>query len=194
MRVELSELHKSLNTTMIYVTHDQVEAMTMADRIVVLNDGKVEQFGSPMELYNTPQSKFVAGFIGQPRMNFIPGRVDSTDDNRLGATTTSGVQLLAHVDCTDAAVGGYIEMGIRPEDFSLTEGDAGLDVILRVVEKLGGITIVYGNLNDGTAICASLDGAVEFDENSTVRLHYQSNALHAFDDQGRAYQRTKLSR
>ena len=170
MRVELSELHKTLNTTMIYVTHDQIEAMTMADRIVVLNEGKVEQYGAPMDLYNTPQSKFVAGFIGQPRMNFIPGRIDSTYVNGLRVTASSGAQLLAHVDCTDANVEGNVEVGIRPEDFSLNKGDAGLDITLRVVEKLGGITIVYGNLKDGTAICASLDGAVEFDDNSTVRL------------------------
>ena len=193
MRVELSELHKSLNTTMIYVTHDQVEAMTMADRIVVLNEGKVEQCGSPMDLYNTPQSRFVAGFIGQPRMNFIPARVVSADDNQLRATTISGTPLLAHVDCTDVNVEGDIEVGIRPEDFSLDKGDAGLDVTLRVVEKLGGITIVHGNMHDGTAICASLDGAVEFNDNATVRLHYHSNALHVFDDQGRAYQRTNLT-
>lgn len=193
MRVELSELHKSLDTTMIYVTHDQIEAMTMADRIVVLNGGKVEQFGSPMDLYNTPQSRFVAGFIGQPKMNFIPGRIVTADNNQLRATTMSGDQLLAHVDCTDANVGDDIEVGIRPEHFNLGKGDAGLDVTLRVVEKLGGITIVYGNMNDGTAICASLDGAVEIDENSTVRLHYQSGALHVFDNKGRAYQRTKLT-
>jgi len=178
---------------MIYVTHDQIEAMTMADRIVVLNNGKVEQCGSPMDLYNTPHSKFVAGFIGQPSMNFIPGRIVSTENNRLRATSISGTPLLAHVDCTDVKVGGDIEAGIRPEDFSLSKGDAELDITLRVVEKLGGITIVYGNLNDGTEICASLDGAVAFDEKSTVRLHYQSNALHIFDAQGRAYNRTNLT-
>ncbi len=193
MRVELSELHQSLKTTMIYVTHDQIEAMTMADRIVVLNDGIVEQFGSPMDLYNTPHSKFVAGFIGQPGMNFIPGRIASADNNRLQATTFSGAQLYAEVDCTNANVGGNIEVGIRPEDFSLDKGDAVLDVSLRIVEKLGGTTIVYGNLSDGTAICASLEGAVEFDEKSTVRLRYHSTALHVFNDQGTAYQRTNLT-
>ncbi len=191
MRVELAELHKRLATTMIYVTHDQVEAMTMADRIVVLNGGRVEQFASPMTLYHAPQTRFVAGFIGQPGMNFIPATVRAASAKGLEAETAQGTVMTAQVDAARAAPGQRIEIGLRPEDFNLDTGDAMLDIRTRIVERLGGVTIVYGNLSCGTPICASLDGKTGFAADDTVRLWYHGAALHAFDDRGAAFARLR---
>jgi len=189
MRVELSELHKSLKTTMIYVTHDQVEAMTMADRIVVLNGGVVEQFGTPMELYHRPESKFVAGFIGQPGMNFIPAEVTEARADGLTAKAKSGDVLAPKVRVSGGSKGQSIEVGVRPEDFRIDGGESSIDIKLRIVERLGGVTIIYGNLSDGTAICASLDGTGGFESGATIRLFYNNADLHAFDTDGRAFRR-----
>ena len=193
MRVELAELHRQLKTTMGYVTHDQVEAMTMADRIVVLNGGHVEQFGTPMELYHHPETRFVAGFMGQPVMNFVAAEVVSGDAAGLVAKGAEGTTFHAHVNGTRATAGQSVEIGLRPEDLQVESADSSLSISLRVVERLGGVTNVYGNLSDGTPICGSLDGTVDFAPGDTVELYYFKENLHAFDAGGAAFSRVKTS-
>lgn len=181
MRVELSQLHRQLDATMVYVTHDQVEAMTMADRIVVLNAGRIEQFGTPMELYHHPATKFVANFIGQPNMNFLSAKIISTDHG-LEVELDTGQQLQLPVDTTDATVGDPIEMGIRPENVAL--GENGLNITIRVLERLGGISIVYGTTDSGTNFCASLPGDALIKEGLVISLAIAAEDCHVFRANG----------
>jgi multiple sugar transport system ATP-binding protein len=148
MRVELSSLHAQLGSTMIYVTHDQVEAMTMADRIVVLNKGRIEQVGSPLELYANPANIFVAGFIGAPRMNFIEARLAAV--NASGATVTAaGLPALTFraLDASGLSAGDAVTVGIRPENLHLVEhADADVPTFssqVRLVEQLGRESLLY---------------------------------------------------
>ncbi len=189
MRVELSELHQKLRTTMVYVTHDQVEAMTMANRIVVLNGGVLEQFGTPMELYHKPRTRFVAGFIGQPGMNFLRATLSEVTDTGIAAMTTDQTNLTAHVDGAGHSVGAAVELGIRPDDLQLSPAEEGLQVAVRVIERLGASTIMYGNLEDGTAICAALDGLVRLSPGETVHLAIDPDTVHVFDAAGLALPR-----
>lgn len=190
MRVELSQLHKSLDATMVYVTHDQIEAMTMADRIVVLNGGRVEQFGSPMELYHHPQTKFVAGFIGQPNMNFIPATVTSTSAAGLSLETRDGFSITVPVETAGVSAGDAVELGIRPEDLTVSDAD-GMTQNVNVVERLGGVSIVYGTTSDAeTRLCASLDGNVDIREGSHISLGISPRDCHVFRSDGQALRRT----
>ncbi len=150
MRVELARLHAELAVTMIYVTHDQVEAMTLADRIVVLRDGRVEQIGRPLDLYDDPANRFVAGFVGSPRMNFLAAEVVA----REGATLTlalvnqGGARLT--LPAPAAAVGDRLVVGVRPEHFRRAgEGDCDLVVAVDVAEHLGSTSYVYANTKVG---------------------------------------------
>ncbi|SLN50141.1 ABC transporter ATP-binding protein [Roseisalinus antarcticus] len=186
MRVELSQLHWQLDATMVYVTHDQVEAMTMADRIVVLNGGKVEQFGTPMELYHHPATKFVAGFIGQPNMNFLPARVCGTDTAGVAVEVANGPTLTLPVDPEGLTPGDAVEVGIHPED--LTLGDGGMTMKIHVLERLGGQSITHGHLG-GTRICAALPGTAPIREAEAVELAVAPSACHLFDARGRVARR-----
>ncbi len=141
MRIELSRLHKELGITMIYVTHDQVEAMTMGDRIAVFNQGKIEQLGEPMDLYQRPANEFVAGFIGSPRINFL----DRPEPGRASAAHQALWQQL-----TASAVGPVHRVGIRPEHLGLTAAGTGVAAKVEFVEQLGDASIVYLRL-DGVA-------------------------------------------
>jgi multiple sugar transport system ATP-binding protein len=186
MRVELSQLHGSLNATMIYVTHDQVEAMTMADRIVVLNAGKVEQFGTPMELYHHPATKFVAGFIGQPNMNLIPSTVKGTGSDGLTVELSGGHVMTIPVETKGVSAGAKVEVGIRPENVELGRG---MDVKINVLERLGGVSITYGTLA-GTRFCASLPGDSAIREGETIGLTMNPRDAHVFDAAGKVLRRT----
>ena len=168
MRVELGTLHTQLNATMIYVTHDQVEAMTMADRIVVLNEGRIEQVGSPMELYHEPVSRFVAEFIGSPAMNvFEPGMVGGLR----GVTLSEN----AH----------YI--GCRPEHVTVgAKGSGVLDATVRVKEKLGGECLIYAQAGDGLDLVVKTDGDDPTEHGDMIGLDIPLNRLHQFDREGRA--------
>ena len=189
MRVELSELHQKLATTMVYVTHDQVEAMTMADRIVVLNGGNIEQFGSPMELYHRPTTRFVAGFIGQPGMNFLPATIAEITGAGIVAKLTDGSLVSAQVDGGKAAVGDSVEIGIRPDDLDLSDGRDGFKIAVRVVERLGASTIVYGSTADGAPICAALDGLTRIAARDDIELTVDAASVHVFDARGNALPR-----
>ena len=187
MRVELGQLHRSLEATMVYVTHDQVEAMTMADRIVVLNAGRVEQFGTPMELYHHPQTKFVASFIGQPNMNLMPATVRGVDGTGIKVELVGGQQMAVPVDTTGVNTGDKVEVGIRPENVAL--GTQGIDVDVNVVERLGGVSIAYGQLGGTTRFCASLPGDAAVKEGSSVTLAMNPEDCHVFDASGNVLRR-----
>lgn len=159
MRLEISELHKRLKTTMIYVTHDQVEAMTMADKIVVLQAGVIEQVGSPLELYREPRNLFVAGFIGSPRMNFIEGPEAAKYD--------------AHT------------IGIRPEHIAVAEGDGPWSGVVGVAEHLGSDTFFHIH-ETGLAetITVRADGEVGFNHGDRITLSPRTEMIHRFDASG----------
>jgi len=162
---------------MIYVTHDQVEAMTMADKIVVLRLGIIEQAGAPLELYNTPRNLFVAGFIGSPKMNFLAAGVDGS------ALNVAGNRLELPRD-----VAGATTLGIRPEHITIAEG-SGLklaDVRVDLVENLGGQTVVYATTSDDQAITIVLEGQSAVELGSTVGVHIDPARIHLFDGDGNA--------
>lgn len=155
MRVEIAKLHKELKSTVIYVTHDQVEAMTLADKIVVLRSGVVEQVGAPLDLYDDPANTFVAGFIGSPRMNFLKGHVASVADGRVTVALTSqpGVALTLPLTSTSVAIGDVVTLGIRPEHFLAEgKGDVDLTVKVDVAEHLGNTSYVYAHVSDSERI------------------------------------------
>lgn len=187
MRVELSQLHRNLNATMVYVTHDQVEAMTMADRIVVLNGGRVEQFGTPMELYHHPKTQFVASFIGQPNMNLIPSTVLGVSNKSLHVELVGGHTMKLPVDTSTVAKGDTVEVGIRPEHVAIS--DKGMDIHINVRERLGGVTIAYGIIGDANRFCASLPGDANVEEESTVTLSVAPENCHVFKTTGEVLRR-----
>ncbi|MFY0616135.1 ABC transporter ATP-binding protein [Shimia sp.] len=186
MRVELSQLHNQLDATMVYVTHDQVEAMTMADRIVVLNGGLVEQFGTPMELYHHPATKFVASFIGQPNMNFVPAKVLETS-GALSVELEGGHRMSLPVDTSGVDKGDTVEVGIRPEHVTL--GTEGLDITVNVLERLGGVSITYGTIGTGTRFCASLPGDAPIQQGKNMRLTVAPEDCHVFRTDGQVLRR-----
>ncbi len=145
MRVELARLHADLRTTMVYVTHDQVEAMTLANRIVVLNQGRIEQVGAPLELYNAPINRFVAGFMGSPKMNFLPCTLISAAPTGATVRLEDGTVVAVAVDATGQAVGAALILGIRPEhlEASRTGGEGRARTAVRVAEHLGDTVFLY---------------------------------------------------
>jgi multiple sugar transport system ATP-binding protein len=180
-RVELAELHQRLGATMIYVTHDQTEAMTLADRIVILNNCRIEQVGTPIEVYTRPASRFVAGFVGSPSMNFLPVMLTGSGD-RAAARLGDG----AVVPLRSAPAGeGPWELGIRPE--ALTVVSEGLTrATATVVERLGDRTLVYAKLSDGTPVIAQDIGKSAVKAGDSINLAFDTSELHLFDGQGRA--------
>ncbi len=143
MRYEFAKLHEELKTTMVYVTHDQVEAMTLADRIVVLSAGQIEQVGTPMELYEHPCNRFVAGFIGSPRMNFIEAELLSAAPDHALVRLAGGATLRCEVDARRARVGDTLTLGIRPEHFQQGQAHNALQAQVTFVESLGSATQAY---------------------------------------------------
>lgn len=152
MRVEISRLHGELGNTMIYVTHDQVEAMTLADKIVVLRDGYIEQVGAPLELYSDPDNKFVAGFIGSPAMNFVKATVTSANKAMVPALDR---EITASHDLGDA--GREIWIGMRPENLA-TKGKSG-PLIIGLTENLGGVSYIYLDTPSGETLIVEQRGA-----------------------------------
>jgi len=189
MRIEIAKLHERMaGTTMIYVTHDQVEAMTLADRIVVLNAGRLEQVGTPMELYKTPANLFVARFIGSPAMNTVPCTIDSAGpDAKVSPKGGNSVTVTATIP--EKAAGGPGTFGVRPEDLELTSNADGIFVgRVDLVEKLGEVTMIYVAA-DEEQIVAKLDGDVEVKKSETVGLTAPLECLHVFDHNGIAFKR-----
>jgi multiple sugar transport system ATP-binding protein len=158
MRLEISELHHQLKTTMIYVTHDQVEAMTMADKIVVLNSGRIEQVGSPLELYRNPANLFVAGFIGSPRMNFVKGAYS--------------MHFKAPV------------IGVRPEHIALSRSEGAWEGTVGVAEHLGSDTFLHVNVDGIGQVTVRADGDFDLKHGERVYLTPNESRIHRFDEQG----------
>lgn len=186
MRVELSKLHHEIGATMIYVTHDQVEAMTMADRIVVLRDGLVEQIGSPLEVYSKPDNRFVAGFIGSPQMNFLEGKVEASD-GVMATVTAAGSLSGVHIplrDGTTVRQGQKVFIGIRPEHFAVSRGDVGLPVHIDVVENLGGLAFAYGKTEMGQDVILKADSETPLTFGTQVKAALQAEYCHLFDETG----------
>lgn len=175
-RVELAALHQQLGRTMIYVTHDQVEAMTLADKIVVLRDGSIEQVGSPMDLYRAPANTFVAGFIGSPAMNILAARFDG-DVAVLGNGT--------RVDLPRAIASGPGSLGIRPEHMRIDPNGA-ISARVNVIERLGATSYVYVEAL-GQTLCIECRGDVSASPNDDVRVAIDVAHLHCFDAGGKRH-------
>jgi multiple sugar transport system ATP-binding protein len=182
MRIEIKKLHQEVRTTVIYVTHDQVEAMTLADRIVVMRSGHVEQIGTPDDVYNRPATLFVAGFIGAPRMNQIACR--PTADGGAAVETEDGIRIpltrFRH-DALGPADGGLV-IGLRPENFTPANGDhpVTFEATIRFVEPLGSDTLVFFPLG-GTEIIARLPPSPDLKSGKTIRLAADPDKMHLFD-------------
>ncbi|HEX4764825.1 MAG TPA: sn-glycerol-3-phosphate ABC transporter ATP-binding protein UgpC [Lichenihabitans sp.] len=177
MRTEIKALHQALKTTIVYVTHDQIEAMTMADRIVVMNAGRIEQVGGPLELYDRPSNRFVAGFLGSPAMSFIPGTLER-GDGPARLRTASGVTL--PVGETTAASGQPIEIGIRPEHYRLAGDGSGFPFEVVVIEPTGAETHVFGTIA-GIAVRCVFRERVAVAPGEVLRLDVDPARVHVFD-------------
>jgi multiple sugar transport system ATP-binding protein len=189
MRIEIADLHARLGATMVYVTHDQIEAMTMADRIVVLNAGRIEQQGPPLELYHQPANLFVGGFLGAPRMNFLPARALGHDAAGVGVEVQGLGRLTLPVEGA-AAPGAELTLGIRPHDFSLDRGAETLALEVSLVEPLGHETIVYGALaGSGPRLTVALDGASAVRQRGSFRFRFDAADCHLFAADGRSFRR-----
>jgi multiple sugar transport system ATP-binding protein len=190
MRVELSKLHADLDATMIYVTHDQVEAMTMADRIVVLDAGSIAQVGSPLELYHKPQNLFVAGFIGNPKMNFLPVTCTASGADSLTLRLPNGAELTAPVNARPGLEGERMTIGIRPEHLRLAGGDAQLQFTPGVIERLGIHTVTYAAIDNGPkAFCGLLPGDAPARLGEPMVVGIDGADVHVFDQDGIAFER-----
>jgi multiple sugar transport system ATP-binding protein len=182
MRMEIGKLHQDLGATMVYVTHDQVEAMTLADKIVVLKDGKVMQTGSPMELYHHPANLFVAGFLGSPSMNFI--KVETREVAGSQATVASAALDPIGVGTAGRPIraGGPAILGVRPQYLSPSETPAAgmLHGTVRLTERLGAETVVEVSLKDGTSIIAALGEDRVLEPGSEIGLRFDPAQAHLF--------------
>jgi multiple sugar transport system ATP-binding protein len=185
MRVELKKLHTRLSTTAIYVTHDQVEAMTLGDRVVVMKDGLVQQVGEPLELYNAPANRFVAGFLGSPAMNFAAVRVHEVDGALHAASDAFRIDVPAEIGPRlRQYAGSDVTMGIRPEDLQLANGShpAGLcfDAVVELVEKLGAEILLDLRVGRHTMV-ASVEPTVRAQRGEKLRLAMHPERVHFFD-------------
>ncbi|MCG6934120.1 MAG: sn-glycerol-3-phosphate ABC transporter ATP-binding protein UgpC [Gallionella sp.] len=190
MRIELKRLHRELGTTMIYVTHDQVEAMTLADRIVVLNEGRVEQIGAPLELYHHPRNLFVAGFIGSPKMNFMSAIVTACDAQQVTLDLGIGRPIIAAVaDTADLKTGAKVTLGLRPEHLTDTSGEGQLEGEVIALEHLGSETYAYLACGNGEplVIKSAADTAIKVGQRVSVAVPPQKCYL--FDETGMALAR-----
>ncbi|KQS80935.1 ABC transporter ATP-binding protein [Rhizobium sp. Leaf384] len=190
-RIEIARLNEQMaDTTMIYVTHDQVEAMTLADRIVVLSGGHIEQVGPPLELYERPANLFVAQFIGSPAMNIIPAKIVAT-----GVQTTvelvGGKRDILDIATPDTESGRSASFGVRPEDLQITTGDSFLfEGTVSIVEALGEVTLLYiEGLVPDEPIIAKLAGIQPIKRGDRVRFTADRAKLHLFDGEGKTYRR-----
>ena len=173
MRVEIATLHKQLDATMIYVTHDQVEAMTLADKIVVLRDGRIEQLGAPLDLYRDPDNRFVAGFIGSPAMNFLEGQVA---DGKLAIPALPDPPALP---LRLPPEGTKIDFGIRPEHLRIDPKGTGFR--LDLIEKLGGVSYAYLHATTGERLIVAEDGESDLSDDMDVGVSFDPDRAFIFD-------------
>ncbi|WP_086995495.1 ABC transporter ATP-binding protein [Rhizobium sullae] len=186
MRVEISRLHKQLGTTMIYVTHDQTEAMTLADKIVVLRAGKIEQIGAPLDLYDDPANQFVAGFVGSPKMNFLAAEVVERDASNATVAVTGdrNVRLTLPVSAV-AEKGAQVTLGVRPEHFAdQGSGDADLTVAVDVAEHLGNTSYVYATAAGGQPLIIERPESRSAADRDTLTVAVSAKRTFLFDSAG----------
>jgi multiple sugar transport system ATP-binding protein len=176
MRTEIKELHQRLKTTTVYVTHDQIEAMTMADKIVVMHDGIVEQIGTPLELYDRPDNQFVAGFIGSPAMNFLKGHVKSNGTASFEGPNGVKLPLKSAPANSEGRPAVY---GVRPEHFTIADDGAEAEIV--VVEPTGSETQVFAKLG-GHQVVAVFRERHQFNPGDTIRLKPDPALVHLFDE------------
>lgn len=189
MRLEIGKLHQQLGNTMIYVTHDQVEAMTMADKIVVLRAGNVEQHGSPLELYTHPSNLFVAGFIGSPRMNFIPVTLTSADSEVTQVKLPDGQIVSLNFDTSEAKVGDKLTLGLRPENLSDSEGDFSFELKVTLSEHLGGTSFLYGQYGDDDHFVVERSGSDRTKSGDVVTVAGLAESAYLFSSDELAFKR-----
>jgi multiple sugar transport system ATP-binding protein len=189
MRIELSKLHEELKSTMIYVTHDQVEAMTLGDRIVVLNGGNVEQVGSPLDLYDSPANLFVAGFLGSPKMNFL----EASQGKRQGAELTLKVgdagQVTVGAKSDSKVPEGKLTLGLRPEHLQLCKPEEGVRARVDLIEELGDSTVIYAKVSGSDQIIAAkIQGHIRngLKANEEIGVRPLPNTSNLFDADGKA--------
>jgi lactose/L-arabinose transport system ATP-binding protein len=182
MRLELAKLHKQIGATMIYVTHDQVEAMTLADRIFVLKRGKLQQAGRPLQLYDDPDNQFVGGFIGSPAMNFLDGRVTGREGEMVKIGLEGlGKEILARVS-TDVAAGTAVKVGLRPEH--LNPADEGFKAVVEMEEDLGGVSYLHARVDGGKEIVVEIRGRRESLDGKSISLFADAADVLVFAEDG----------
>jgi multiple sugar transport system ATP-binding protein len=182
-RVELARLHRKLGATMVYVTHDQSEALTLGDRIAVLKEGVLQQIATPMELYRRPANKFVAGFIGSPAMNFIEGVIQRPDGaaGRIGMCTFKGIDLTLDVPC-DGETRGRVFLGVRPQHIEVSsDGENRPKAEVAVVEPMGNEQIVYVTLSGGDRLVAVAPPQELIKPGDIVSIRVRPEGVHIFD-------------
>jgi multiple sugar transport system ATP-binding protein len=190
MRYEFAKLHQELQSTMIYVTHDQVEAMTLADRIVVLKAGRIEQVGAPLELYEQPNNLFVAGFIGSPRMNFMAAELQAVTPEEATVKLGDGALMRCAVDATRGRVGDKVTLGIRPEHLQPAQGANPLRAKVSFVDRLGGTSFVYFDFPGAEmSLTAEVAGHAAVRPGDLVDLIAPAASCYLFDAQGLAFKR-----
>jgi lactose/L-arabinose transport system ATP-binding protein len=176
MRVEIARLHREIGATMIYVTHDQVEAMTLADKIVVLRSGRIEQVGKPLDLYNDPDNKFVAGFIGSPAMNFVAGLVEGP--GRIGA---KGLSQPVATAVALPAPGADVTVGLRPQHLKIT---AGTTHRVELTEALGGVAYVHLTAPSGEKLIVERHDQISLEAGTMVGVDFDAKDAMVFDKDG----------
>ena len=187
MRVELAKLHDQLNATMIYVTHDQTEAMTLADDIVVVDEGIVSQKGSPMELYSTPSNLFVGGFIGSPKMNFVDSKILSATNDSTEIDIFGTSKITIPKTSSNSSNGDSVTLGIRPEHLLVNQdGDASWESKVFVVEKLGSGTFLYLE-KDGEPLVVETEGDSNIKVGDTVKVGFTASRCQLFDSSNQAF-------
>lgn len=186
MRLEIERLHRKLGAAMIYVTHDQVEAMTLADRIVALDDGHIQQIGSPLELYKNPNNLFVAGFIGSPKMNLVTGKIEQTTSGN-SVEMDGTAQLKLATSPKGQNMGAKVTVGIRPEAMKFIEptSDKGFQVKIEGVERLGNVTYVYVDAGMSELLTIQATAEFAYDVGDQLTVDFDPNQLHFFDNDGR---------
>jgi multiple sugar transport system ATP-binding protein len=194
MRYEFAKLHEQFKTTMIYVTHDQVEAMTLADRIVVLQAGRIEQVGSPMALYEHPENVFVAGFIGSPGMNFIDATVIEASSSQATVRLGGGESIHCAVDAGSAKVGDKVKLGVRPEHLRPGLVGNALATTVTFVESLGSMTYAYcSNAGSEDVITAAVEGDHQISAGERLSMAVPPEKAYLFNAEGRAFKRLQVS-
>jgi multiple sugar transport system ATP-binding protein len=188
MRLELVRLHRELAATMIYVTHDQLEAMTMADRIVVLNDGGIEQVGTPLELYQFPATIFVAGFIGAPKMNFLSAEVSAVHDSVLSLLVANSISLTVPISAETVVAGERLTIGIRPEHVAI-DGAGKFWGKIEAIEHLGARAYVHARLDSDVIVVAETNGSPRYQPGDLTGFAPNPQECHLFSESGKALRR-----